>query len=153
MTDFVIRRGRREDVGYCVDLGKSFHATSYWRGRDYVPEKVAAFAENALQNPYKLYLVSENENGVYGFFVARWSEMFYNYERVSDEEVLWVQKGSGTLWTMMGFFKEWENWAKANGCSLLHYNPTSHAQYADKWNKFMKRYGYEQAGASYRKEL
>ena len=27
-----------------------------------------------------------------------------------------------------------------------------HAQYADKWNKFMG-YGYEQAGASYRKEL
>ena len=97
--------------------------------------------------------MSENENGVYGFFVARWSEMFYNYERVSDEEGI---VGAKRVWNFVdydGVFKEWENWAKANGCSLLYYNPTSHAQYADKWNKFMKRYGYEQAGASYRKEL
>ena len=152
-SNFVIRRARRADVGSCVDLGKSFHATSYWGSRAYVPEKVAEYAKRTISNPYKLFLVSENEKGIYGLFIAHWSEMFFTDERVSDEEVLWVQKGSGTVWTMMGFFKEWEQWAKANGCSLMHYNPTSHVQYAEKWAKFMKRYGYDVAGASYRKEL
>ena len=153
MTDFIIRRARLEDVGSCVVLGKSFHATSYWRSRAYVPEKVEAYAKNTIANPYKLFLVSENEKGIYGLFIAHWNEMFFTDERVSDEDVLWVQKGSGTVWTMIGFFKEWEKWARANGCSLLHYNPTSHGHLAEKWGKFMKRYGYDEAGASYRKEL
>ena len=153
MTDFIIRRARIEDVGDCVNLGKSFHATSYWGSRAYVPEKVAAYARNTIANPYKLFLVSENEKGIYGLFIAHWNEMFFTDERVSDEDVLWVQKGSGTVWTMIGFFKEWEKWARANGCSLLHYNPTSHGHLAEKWGKFMKRYGYDEAGASYRKEL
>ena len=153
MTDFIIRRARLEDVGSCVVLGKSFHATSYWRSRAYVPEKVEAYAKNTIANPYKLFLVSENEKGIYGLFIAHWNEMFFTDERVSDEDVLWVQKGSGTVWTMIGFFKEWEKWARANGCSLLHYNPTSHGHLAEKWGIFMKRYGYDEAGASYRKEL
>ena len=153
MTDFIIRRARLEDAWSCVDLGKSFHATSYWRSRAYVPEKVEAYAKNTSANPYKLFLVSENEKGIYGLFIAHWNEMFFTDERVSDEDVLWVQKGSGTVWTMIGFFKEWEKWARANGCSLLHYNPTSHGHLAEKWGKFMKRYGYDEAGASYRKEL
>ena len=55
MTDFIIRRARLEDVGDCVTLGKSFHATSYWRSRAYVPEKVTEYAKKHSQNPYKLY--------------------------------------------------------------------------------------------------
>ena len=152
-NNFIIRKARLEDVGRCVDLGESFHAASYWRSRTFSPERTEAYARNAIENPRKLFLVSENDEGVYGYFIANWSEMFFTDERVSDEEVLWVQEGSGTVWTMIGFFKAWENWARANGCSLLHYNPTSHGHLAQKWNKFMKRYGYDEAGASYRKEL
>ena len=94
MTDFIIRRARLEDVGDCVTLGESFHATSYWRSRAYVPEKVTEYAKRTIANPYKLFLVSENEKGIYGLFIANWNEMFFTDERVSDEEVLWVQKGS-----------------------------------------------------------
>ena len=42
---------------------------------------------------------------------------------------------------------------KSKWLLFLHYNPTSHGHLAEKWNKFMKRYGYDEAGASYRKEL
>ena len=152
-SNFRIRKARLEDVGSCVDLGKSFHATSYWRSRAFIPEKAEAYARNAIEHPRKLFLVSENDEGIYGYFIANWSEMFFTDERVSDEEILWVQEGSGTVWTMRDFFKEWQKWAKENGCTLLFYNPTSHGHFADKWDKFMNRYGYEKAGASYRKEL
>tara|TARA_B100001059_G_scaffold101225_1_gene100960 strand:+ start:10600 stop:11064 length:465 start_codon:yes stop_codon:yes gene_type:complete len=152
-NDFRIRKAELEDVGRCVDLAKQFHATSYWGSRAFSQEKVEAYAEWVIRNPKRLVLVSENKEEIYGFFVASWNEMFFTDERVSDEEVLWVQEGSGTVWTMREFFKEWEKWAKENGCSLIFFNPTSHGELASKWNKFMGRYGYDVAGASYRKEL
>ena len=74
-------------------------------GAERMSQKRLQSMQKEQSNPYKLFLVSENEKGIYGLFIANWNEMFFTDERVSDEEVLWVQKGSGTVWTMMGFFK------------------------------------------------
>ena len=65
-------------------------------------KRLQSMQKEQSQTHINYILVSENEKGIYGLFIANWNEMFFTDERVSDEEVLWVQEGSGTVWTMMG---------------------------------------------------
>ena len=105
MTDFVIRRVEEKMWGIVL-IWVSRSATLL-EGRDYVPEKVAAFAENALQNPYKLYLVSENENGV---TASSWLAGLRCFTTMKGQRRRGIV-GAKRVWnfvTMMGFFKEWE---------------------------------------------
>lgn len=150
----MIRLMREEDVGHCVDLGERFHATSYWNWIPYNKEKAYEWTLQGVNNPEKLLLVAEDapSQTIFGFFVASHSQFWYADASVSEEQVMFVSPEHSGGSTGLKFMRAWERWSKDMGADVMFFNPTSHMQ-GKKWNAFMKRLGYHEAGAAYRKAI
>lgn len=150
----MIRFMEEEDVGYCVNLGKQFHKSSYFHWLPYEEEKMLDWCMRGLSDRNKLMLVAEDSPSqkIFGIFIAKAEPFYFCDEVCSIEEILYVSPENRGGSTAFKFMKAWEAWSMDVGASLMYFSPTSHGQ-GDKWDGFMKRLGHHKIGSSYRKAL
>lgn len=141
-------------MGHCVDLGEQFHSVSYWNWLPYDWNKVYDWAMRGLEKPNWLLLVAEDQPNqeIFGYFVAQVNRFYFCDRLVSEEEQLFLHPEKRGGPTAAKFMIAWEKWALDQGAELLFFSPTA-IDRGNKFDAFMKKLGYHQAGPAYRKSI
>lgn len=109
-----------EQVVDVIDLARTMHADSLYGHLPFDTDKLIEELAVALESPEQLLLVAVDDSKVreqiVGFFVAYWTEYFFNRERVAMDKALYVRAESRGKKAAKLLIQAYREWAYAEGC-------------------------------------
>jgi hypothetical protein len=148
-----VRLAQRKDRDRVVELGKLMHKESpVYSKYPYDDEKVRSWIEEHGVNPSKLFLVSEVNDEIVGFFFARMGTHFFSPEKMAIDECLYLHPDHRGGREVFRMFHEYENWGRFHGAKVINFSQTV-LGFDERWVKFCKKLGFHLTGSSFKKEI
>ena len=147
----MIRRAHEGDIELSINIALGFIREGYYSHLPINVETMRSHAERALFQPNWLYLVDERDGEQVGFFSGHIEETLFGPGLIAYQDLMYIQPYARNGMTGAKFLREFEKWARENGCMNLYFAPSVHVD--ERFEKLAKRVGYAYIGPQFGKKL
>ena len=135
------------DLDECVEIGRHFVLDSVYSDMPIDISKMRQYAEAILWDPDSLFLVSEKDEKITGFFIARITDALFSHSLIASQELMYVMPSERSGRHAIQFLKRFRDWAEENKCERLYFAPSACPD--QDFSKLVEHLGYEYLGPQY----
>ena len=147
----MIRYATEGDIEDSVKIAVEFIEEGYYADLPVDKDMMHAHARRALEEWHWLYLIEEIDGKQAGFFSAHIEDTLFGPGRIASQDLMFILPKYRTGMAAVRFLKEFESWAKKNGCLNLYFAPSVHVD--PRFDSLSKRLGFEYIGPQFGRKI
>ena len=148
----MVRDGTDDDIEKLLPLAIKMHETSIYKGLELDLEVVRKYAKGFIKDDWKYFRVYVGQDEVpSAFFMGFTTNYFFNNQVLGCEENLFTNEKNP--FAGIRLTKDFEKWCKKRGAVEMNFSVTHSGKPNGQYHKFMKRMGYQEIGAIFKKRI
>ena len=148
----MIREGKDEDIEKLIPLAIKMHETSIYKNLELDLQVVRDYAKQFIKDDWKYFRVCVGEDKIpSAFFMGFITKYFFNNQILGCEENLFTNEKNP--FAGIRLTKDFEAWCKKKGAVEVNFSVTHSGKPNEQYHKFMKRMGYKEIGAIFKKGI
>lgn len=147
-----IRPATPKDMDALLRLGHQMMAEGSYRDAGFCPDTARNFVNAFLNGARELVLVFEEDDEVYGMFMAAAMQMFFSKAKVTGDYVFYVTPEKRAEVPLRSLIKTYRNWAEGHGVIRLSLSQSTGDE-IDKFRRMGECLGFEAVGYNMKMDL